>query len=80
MKRFFKILLFVTVIIFFICFSSLPNYAAEKVITLKYSGINPASHKHSVLSQQWCDEVEKRTNGRVKITFFPSATISAGVL
>jgi TRAP-type C4-dicarboxylate transport system substrate-binding protein len=48
----------------------------EKVIKLKYSNFFPPSHKNSILSEHWGKEVEKRTNGRVKVTYFPGNTLT----
>lgn len=50
--------------------------AQDKVIVLKYSNFFPAPHANSIIADQWCKEVEKRTNGRVKITYFPGATLT----
>jgi TRAP-type transport system periplasmic protein len=50
--------------------------AEEKVITLKYSNFFPAPHANSVIADQWCKEVEKRTNGRVKFNYFPGGTLT----
>jgi TRAP-type transport system periplasmic protein len=50
--------------------------SAQKVISLNYSNFFPAPHKNSVLSDQWCKEIEKRTNGRVKIAYFPGGTLT----
>jgi len=33
----------------------------------------PANHKHSILAEQWCQEISKRTNGKVKITMYHGA-------
>jgi TRAP-type transport system periplasmic protein len=64
---------------FFVLFCSLLlsslSHAQDKVIKLKYASFLPPSHKINVLAQQWCSEVEKRTNGRVKITFFPGGIL-----
>jgi len=49
---------------------------AQEVIKLKYSNIFPPGHKNGILAQQWCKEVEKRTNGRVKVAFFPGGTLT----
>ncbi len=49
---------------------------AQKAITLNYSNFFPAPHKNSILADQWCKEVEKRTNGKVKITYFPGGTLT----
>ena len=43
--------------------------AQDKVITLNYAHFMPTTTKQAQLAEQWCREVEKRTNGRVKITF-----------
>jgi TRAP-type C4-dicarboxylate transport system substrate-binding protein len=50
--------------------------AAQKVITLKYTNFFPAPHANSIIASQWCKEVETRTNGRVKINYFPGATLT----
>lgn len=49
--------------------------AADKVIKLKYANFFPPVHKQSVLAEQWCKEVEKRTNGRVQIMYLPGGTL-----
>ena len=41
-----------------------------------HSSFFPAPHKNSQLSEAWCREVEKRSNGKVKITFFPGGTLT----
>ncbi len=50
--------------------------AAEKVIKLKYANFFGPAHPFGVLAQEWCAEVEKRTNGRVKVTHFPGNTLT----
>lgn len=53
-----------------------PVEAEEKTITLQYSSFLPATDQISQVGEQWCREVEKRTNGRVKINFYPGATLT----
>lgn len=53
-----------------------PAQAQEKVIKLKYSNFFPPAHKNSQLTEQWCKEVEKRTQGRVKVSYFPGNTLT----
>jgi TRAP-type C4-dicarboxylate transport system substrate-binding protein len=53
-----------------------PASSAQKVIALNFSNFFPAPHKNSILSEQWCKEIEKRTNGRVKITYFAGGTLT----
>ncbi len=61
-----------------LCFAVLSShsYAQEKVITLKYSNFFPAPHANSIIADQWCKEVEKRTNGRVKVNYYPGGTLT----
>lgn len=63
-----------TSLLFFI--GSIPLYAQEKSIRLRYASFFPPVHEISKLSEEWCKEVEKRTNGRVKILYFPGATLT----
>ena len=51
-------------------------YAQEKAITLNLSNFFPPDNKISIAIDQWCKEVEKRTNGRVKVTQFPGGTLT----
>ena len=51
--------------------------AAEEKITLRFSESSfPATHKMAILMADWCKEVEKRTQGRVKIDFFPGGILA----
>ncbi len=50
--------------------------AQTKPIELTYSIFFPAPHKNTLLAGEWAKEVEKRTNGRVKITLFPGGTLT----
>lgn len=53
-----------------------PIYAQQKVITLNFSNFFPPENKISTALDQWCKEVEKRTNGSVKITLFSGGTLT----
>jgi len=55
-----------------------PASAQTKPIELYYSNVFPAPHKVCVLSVEWGKEIEKRTNGRVKVTMFPGGTLTPG--
>ena len=52
--------------------------AAEEPIELTYACMFPPTHIQSILPETWCKEVEKRTNGRVKITYYPGQTLLKG--
>jgi TRAP-type transport system periplasmic protein len=54
-------------------------FAQEKVTTLKYSNFFPAGNRVSTLCDDWCKEVEKKTGGRVKVTYFPGGTLTPPV-
>lgn len=68
----------VVAILGFLCLVLIPSYcpAQQKTITLNYADYFPATHKQARLVDQWCKEVEKRTNGRVKVTPFHGSTLT----
>ena len=49
---------------------------AQTPIKLNYSVFFPAPHIHSVLAVEWGKELEKRTNGRVKVDVLPGGTLT----
>lgn len=70
-----------TIIIAFftICFLSLSsNPALSKTITLSYATVFPPTHIHAKLGKAWAEEVEKRTDGRVKINYYPGGALLKG--
>ena len=50
-----------------------------EVIKLKAANYLPVTHPMSVLSGWFCDEIKKRTNGRVEITYYPGGTLLTAV-
>jgi len=78
MKKYFAVKLFLFVLFMSFCLVTLPNLASaqQKVIKLNFSNFFPAPHANSIIMEQWCKEVEKRTNGKVKITYFPGGTLT----
>ena len=50
--------------------------APAKPIELTYSIFFPATHRNTTLATEWAREVEKRTDGKVKITVFPGGTLT----
>jgi TRAP-type C4-dicarboxylate transport system substrate-binding protein len=52
-------------------------FGQGKPIELTYSTHMPAPHANTLVSKAWAEEVEKRTNGRVKVTVFPGGTLLA---
>src|SRR5512147_3167669 len=61
------------------CIPCSSNAAEEKVVTLRYSTMFPAPHRQSQVVNEWSKEVEKRTNGRVKVTVYPGNTLTPAV-
>jgi TRAP-type transport system periplasmic protein len=53
------------------------GHTAE-VTKLKFAGYHPPTSMQSTLATQFCDEVKKRTNGRVEISYHPGGTLLAG--
>ena len=45
-------------------------------IKLTYSNFFPAPHIQSQLAEAWCKEVEKRTNGKVVVEYYPGGTLT----
>ncbi len=54
-----------------------PTQAAEqaKVIALRFATFVTPMHRVSINLDLWAKEVEKRTNGRVKVTMYPSGSL-----
>jgi len=53
-----------------------PAAFGQAPIKLNYSVFFPAHHIHSVLAVEWGKEIEKRTNGRVKVDVLPGGTLT----
>jgi TRAP-type C4-dicarboxylate transport system substrate-binding protein len=45
-------------------------------VRLTYSNFFPPTHVQSQLAEEWCREVEKRTEGAVVIDYFPGGTLT----
>ena len=72
-----RIFLFVLVAAIGIAFMSTGALKAQAApIKLTYSNFFPPFHIQSKLAEAWCKEVEKRTNGRVKVEYFPKGTLT----
>ncbi len=59
-----------------LAFGFAPSQAHAASITLTYSNFFPPTHIQSKLAESWCKEVEKRTDGRVKIQYFAGQTLT----
>ncbi len=57
-------------------FGSCAAPAPGEAIELTYSNFFPPTHLHSVLAEQFCEEIEARTDGRVEITYYPGGSLT----
>jgi TRAP-type C4-dicarboxylate transport system substrate-binding protein len=76
MKKRLVVNLFVFLVAFAFLAVSVPLYAQEKVIKLRYSNFFPPVHPISKLAEEWIKAVEQKTEGRVKISYFPGNTLA----
>lgn len=54
----------------------IPSASTAKQVKLTYSNFFPPTHIQSQLSEAWCKEVEKRTEGRVTVQYFAGQTLT----
>jgi TRAP-type C4-dicarboxylate transport system substrate-binding protein len=71
----FAVLMFMTIYLF----TSRPAFSSDKVIELSYSTSLPVQYVFTKAIEAWGKEVEKRTEGRVKITFYHAGVLTDGV-
>jgi TRAP-type C4-dicarboxylate transport system substrate-binding protein len=45
-------------------------------IELTYNNFFPPTHYHSILAEEFCKEIEQRTNGRVEITYYAAGGLA----
>jgi len=76
MKHAKLIFLVVSLGVFAILFLHPSAFGQTKTIALSYSNFFPPAHKHSIYSVEWAKEIEKRTNGRIKITVHTGGTLT----
>jgi len=70
------ILIFIAITFLFSLNLSIPKNAhSQATITLKYANFPPAPTFPCVQMERWAKEVEKRTNGKVKVQTFPGGTL-----
>jgi TRAP-type C4-dicarboxylate transport system substrate-binding protein len=58
-------------------FVGLSEAASEKPIKLTFSTMFPQVHLQATLNKYFCEEIKKRTNGRVKITLYPGGSLTS---
>jgi TRAP-type C4-dicarboxylate transport system substrate-binding protein len=50
--------------------------APAEVIDLTYNNFFPPTHYHSILAEEFCKEIEERTDGRVDITYYSAGGLA----
>ncbi len=70
-----RLLLRVVTLAFVVLGFSAPGMAAGPV-KLSYSNFFPPTHIQSILAEEWCREVETRSNGQVVIDYYPAGTLT----
>ncbi len=60
-------------------FAAVFSCSAAEVIKLKAANYLPTTHKMSLLTERFCREIKKRTNGRVEIYYYPGGTLLSPV-
>jgi len=73
-----KSCLFVFVLMFSLMMLPGKAASAEKVIKMDFSSFLPPTDKVSIAFDAWGKEVERKSNGRIKINFYPGGTLTSG--
>jgi TRAP-type C4-dicarboxylate transport system substrate-binding protein len=64
------------IVVFCFLFLAGPVHSDEKVVKLRYATFFPPMSGMATLADQWCKEVEKRSNGKVKFSFHPGGSLA----
>jgi TRAP-type C4-dicarboxylate transport system substrate-binding protein len=72
------ILAFFLIMVLGVFFAFGVNTVQAKAIELSYSNFFPPTHIQGKLGDSWAKEIEKRTNGKVKITYYPGGALLKG--
>ncbi|MBI4963242.1 MAG: TRAP transporter substrate-binding protein [Desulfomonile tiedjei] len=64
------------VVAFCVLFMAGPVCSEEKGVKLRYATFFPPMSGMAAIADQWCKEVEKRSNGKVKVSFHPGGSLT----
>jgi len=67
---------FLTLTALFLLTFGMATMAFADTVRLSYSNFFPPTHIQSKLADEWCKEVEKRTNGKVVVDYYPGGTLT----
>ncbi|MFA5519918.1 MAG: TRAP transporter substrate-binding protein [Spirochaetota bacterium] len=71
-----KISIIVALLISASIFSGCKQNETSETTTLSYSIFFPATHAQAIAAESWAKEIEKKSNGRIKINMFPGGTLT----
>jgi TRAP-type C4-dicarboxylate transport system substrate-binding protein len=68
----------VFVLLFFVatCMVVPNSFAQEKAVSIKVTNWFPVGSKHDSILQEWGKDLEKRTNGKVKVSYYAAGTLA----
>ena len=75
MKRSSVLKVFVIAMFLSVLIVPFQGHAQEKLITLKVANWFPVAHKQTPLLESWGKDLEKRSNGKVKVNYYPAGTL-----
>jgi TRAP-type transport system periplasmic protein len=55
-----------------------PTLSSAANVTMKYANFFPPTHSQSKLAEAWCKAVEEKTEGRVKVEYYPGGSLLKG--
>lgn len=65
----------ISILALFLLFAVFPTVSTAETVILKYSNFFPPTHIQSKLAEAWCKEVEKQTEGRIKVEYYPGGSL-----
>lgn len=76
MKKFITISAITFLMFLLLGFNCIVSHAQEKIVRLNFQAFHPATHWTVLLTKEWTNEIEKGTDGTVKITRYDMGLLS----
>jgi TRAP-type transport system periplasmic protein len=67
---------FVLLVFGFIGMTATAGLAQDKLTQLRYTTVFNSAHENFKIANAWCDEVEKRTNGKIKVRQYATGVVT----